>query len=137
MKPETRLYHRLKDNLSNCLITRVETWVNLGIPDCLVALKGRRAFVPVELKVVTKGRKVPLRPHQVAFHRRHAAIKCSTFVLVLHVPFGKVATREGRLLLYHNSQILELVQSGVDTAPTAAWPYGSVPWGMLEHELGK
>ena len=87
-KPETKLYQRLKENLQNCLITRIESRVNLGIPDCLIALRRTGTFVPVELKVVKHGRRVRLSPHQIAFHSRHAELGCATFVLVLFVPFA-------------------------------------------------
>lgn len=134
-KPETKLYQRLKENLSNCLITRIESRVNLGIPDCLIALKRSGTFVPVELKVVTHGRRVRLSPHQIAFHSRHAEIGCASYVLVLFVPFGKQASKEGMLKLYRGDQVLELAQSGIDTTPLAEWHYGTMPWGMLELEL--
>jgi hypothetical protein len=134
-KPETSLYNRLKENLSNCLITRIESRVNLGIPDCFIALKRHNRVAPVELKVVKHGRRVRLSPHQIAFHHRHAEANCSTFILVLYVPFGKSAGKEGQLLLYHGSQVLELARSGVDTAPLAHWHYGTMPWSMLELEL--
>lgn len=134
-KPETKLYQRLKENLQNCLITRIESRVNLGIPDCLIAFRRTGTFVPVELKVVKHGRRVRLSPHQIAFHSRHAELGCATFVLVLFVPFGKEAMKEGVLKLYRCDQILELVKSGVDTTPVAEWHYGTMPWSMLEFEL--
>ena len=136
-KPETKLYQRLKENLSNCLITRIESRVGLGIPDCLIALRRSGTYAPVELKVVTHGRRVRLSPHQIAFHARHAEIGCATFVLVLFVPFKKVASKEGVLKLYNGDQIFELAKSGVDTTPIAEWHYGTMPWGVLEIELMK
>jgi hypothetical protein len=51
IKPEAGLYKRLKENLPEAHITRIESRVNLGIPDCLIALTKNR-FVMVELKVV-------------------------------------------------------------------------------------
>ena len=136
-KPETKLYQRLKENLSNCLITRIESRVGLGIPDCIIALRRSGTYAPVELKVVTHGRRVRLSPHQIAFHARHAEIGCATFVLVLFVPFRKVASKEGVLKLYGGDQIFELAKSGVDTTPIASWHYGTMPWSMLEIELMK
>jgi hypothetical protein len=38
IKPEAALYKRLKENLPNSHITRLESRVGLGVPDCLVAL---------------------------------------------------------------------------------------------------
>ena len=134
-KPETKLYQRLKENLPSCLFTRIESRVNQGFPDCLVALPRSGTFAPLELKVVTYGRRVRLSPHQVAFHARHAEIGCTTFILVLFVPYKKTASRDGQLLLYRGDQVLELARAGVDTTPLASWHYGSMPWGMLELEL--
>ena len=134
-KPETRLYQRLKENLPNCLITRIESRVNQGFPDCLIAFQRTGEFVPVELKVVTHGRRVRLSPHQISFHARHAEVGCTTYVLVLAVPFRKSAAKDGRLLLYRGDQVLELAKSGIDTTPVAEWSYGAVPWGLVEFEL--
>jgi hypothetical protein len=136
-KPETSLYQRLKENLPNCLITRIESRVNLGIPDCFIALKQTGEFVPVELKVVKHGRKVKLSPHQIAFHARHAELGVRTFILVLYVPPGKVASREGQLLLFSGKQVLELAKSGIDTDPIVRYHYGVVPWHMLMYTLAE
>ena len=136
-KPETSLYQRLKENLPNCLITRIESRVNLGIPDCFIALKQSGEFVPVELKVVKHGRKVRLSPHQIAFHHRHAEQGFRTFILVLFVPFGKPASKEGVLLLYSGAQVMDLVKAGVDTQPIAAWHYGEVPWAVVGYTLAE
>jgi hypothetical protein len=87
--------------------------------------------------VVKKGRKVNLSPHQIAFHARHAELRVRTFVLVLYVPPGKVASKEGKLLLYSGAQIFELVKSGVDTDPVASYHYGAVPWNMLMFTLAE
>ena len=58
-KPESSLYSRVRENLPNCFITRIESRVNLGIPDCLVAFP-HGEFVMLELKVVKRGRKIDL-----------------------------------------------------------------------------
>jgi hypothetical protein len=91
----------------------------------------------VELKVVNKGRKVKLSPHQIAFHARHTEIGVRTFVLVLYVPPGKAATAEGSLLLYSGAQVFDLVKSGIDTDPIVSYHYGTVPWGMLMYTLAE
>ena len=137
VKPETNLYHRLRENLPSCLITRIESRVNLGTPDCFIAFKQTGEFVPVELKVANRGRKIHLSPHQVSFHIRHAELGVRTFILVLHYPPNKRATKDGALLLYRGSQAMELVTSGVDTEPLASYHYGSVPWNMLMYTLAE
>ena len=71
MTPEARFSARVKAGLVHCDIERVENRVNLGVPDMMIGVGD--AFVLVELKVVAKGLKVGLRPHQIAFMTRHAA----------------------------------------------------------------
>lgn len=131
------MYQRLKENLPNCLITRIESRVGLGIPDCFIALKQTGEIVPVELKVVTHGRKINLSPHQIAFHARHAEIGVRTFVLVLYAPKAKGRSGERQLLLYAGRQVLELVKSGVDTDPIASYHYDVVPWNVLMYTLAE
>lgn len=136
-KPESSLYHRLKENLPSCLITRIESRVNLGIPDCFIAFKQTGEIVPVELKVVKKGRKVALSPHQIAFHARHAELGVRTFVLVLYCPPQKHMVKHGQLLLFTGEQVFELVKSGVDTTPVASYQYSNVPWNILMYTLAE
>ena len=117
-------------------MTRLESRVGLGIPDCLVALGPLPgAFVMVELKVVARGKKVNLSPHQVAFHAKHASLKCPTFILVHYQPPKTRSVRNGELRLYLNTQVEELVQFGVDVAPLAVWPLSQVDWEALRLTL--
>lgn len=55
----------------------MESWVNLGIPDCILAVKG--GFALAELKVATSTGRVKLSPHQVAFHEAHREHPCFVF----------------------------------------------------------
>jgi hypothetical protein len=89
IKPEAALYKRLKENLPNSHITRLESRVGLGVPDCLIALGPQQPrFVMVELKVTKRGRKVALSPHQVAFHLKHADLKGSDLCFGAVSPTG-------------------------------------------------
>lgn len=133
-KPETTLYKRFKENLPSSHITRIESRVNLGIPDCLVAFP-HGEFVMVELKVVRKGRKVNLSPHQVAFHAKHADLRCPTFILVQYQPAGTVHRKKSELLLYGNDQAIDLIKLGVDAEPLARWDHGAVNWIELRKHL--
>ena len=109
--------------------------MNQGIPDCLVALHPEGIFVMVELKVVRRGRKVALSPHQVAFHIKHASLNCPTFVLVEYHPPGTMAARKAELLLYRGEQAIELVNIGIDATPLDRWNYASPMWGRLRQHL--
>ena len=133
MKPEAALYRRIRDNLRDCHFTRIESRVGLGIPDCLLAFK-EGVFVMLELKVVKRGRKVNLSPHQVAFHLKHADLGCPTYILVQHIPPSGM-TRESMLLLYKGSQVMELKKLGVDLQPEGEWSWRAPMWEMMRDQL--
>jgi hypothetical protein len=98
-------------------------------------MKPEGIFVPVELKVVRRGRQVQLSPHQVAFHVKHSAMKCPTYILVEYHPPGTVSARKAELLLFRGDQALELINAGIDTPPVARWSYATPLWHMLRHHL--
>ena len=66
MKPEQKLYQKLKKNTPNILWSRLETWVSFGLPD-LLGYHNTCGFFMVELKIQT-GHKIRLSPHQILFH---------------------------------------------------------------------
>jgi hypothetical protein len=125
----------MRENLPDCHITRIESRVNLGIPDCLVALKGQGLFVMIELKVVKRGRKINLSPHQVAFHAKHADLGAPTFILVQYHPPGTTSALKAELLLYHGRQVIDMHHLGIDAAPIERWQLSHVLWHMLRHRL--
>jgi hypothetical protein len=133
-KPEANLYKRLRENLPNCHFTRIESRVNLGIPDVLLAFPHGQ-FAVVELKVVKRGRKVNLSPHQVAFHIKHADLRCPTYILVQHQPAGTTHASKSELLLYCGEQAIDLVTLGVDTPALARWPWTAISWAELRKNL--
>ena len=133
-KPEANLYKRLRENLPNCHFTRIESRVNLGIPDVLLAFPHGQ-FAMVELKVVKRGRKVNLSPHQVAFHIKHADLRCPTYILVQHQPAGTTHASKSELLLYFGEQAIDLVTLGVDTPALARWPWTAISWAELRKNL--
>lgn len=135
MKPEATFAARVRLRLQpfDIDIERIENRVNLGVPDMLIGAGER--FVPVELKVVARGLKVALRPHQIAFMTRHAARGRPCFVLVLRMP-SKL--RAGLISLYKGSQAIELAARGLDLPPVCVWAVDNMPWRELaEHLLGK
>ena len=66
MKPETKLWQKVKKNTSKIKWTRLESWASFGVPD-LLGYHDMCGFFMVELKV-TKGKKVSFSPHQKLFH---------------------------------------------------------------------
>ena len=135
VKPEAALYKRIRENLPDSHITRIESRVNLGIPDCLVAFKGSGHFAMIELKVVKRGRKINLSPHQVAFHAKHADLGAPTFILVQYHPPGTTSVLKAELLLFRGAQVMDLNHLGIDTPPLDRWPLSRVLWHMLRHRL--
>jgi hypothetical protein len=105
-------------------ITRVESWVNLGIPDCILAIGGH--FVMMELKVASPTGRVKLSAHQVAFHEAHREYPC--FILVEHgVP------RKREIWLYPASRARELSQGVLQ--PDVRISQSSEGWAKLEEAL--
>lgn len=132
LSPEARFSIRIRAGLSECGcdIDRVENRVNLGIADMLIGAKDR--FVTVEVKVVSRGLKVQLRPHQVSFSTKHAAKGRPAFILIKH---ERNTMHTGRIVLYHGSQAMELVTEGLRLEPLAEWPDYGMPWQELSDWL--
>ena len=130
-KPETLMYQRLRENLpESCRLTRIESRVGLGIPDCLLAIRNC-GFAMLELKVVKRGRKVQLSPHQIAFHLAHAKLQVPTFILVQYHPPGVAHARGASWLLYEGEQAQDLYERGINVEPLAQWPADAIRWHML------
>jgi hypothetical protein len=92
-------------------------------------------FVMVELKVVRRGKKVLLSPHQISFHLKHADLGCPTFILVEYHPPGTTSSLKAQLLLYAGGQAEDLFMRGVELEPIEKWPLSHVMWHMLRHRL--
>jgi len=102
--------------MTKAKITRVESWVNLGIPDCIVALDNK--FHLIELKVAQTNGKVKVSPHQISFHVAHKG--CPTWIFVQHEK-----ARKARLFVYEGGQAYALAQYGILLPPALEQKY---PW---------
>ena len=85
MKPERKLYEKLKKSVPQISWIRLENLSLSGTPD-LLGYNNSGTFFTVELKV-TKGNKVRFSPHQIAFHVKHPR---NSFILVQHLGSGAV-----------------------------------------------
>ena len=85
MKPERKLYEKLKRNVPQISWIRLENLSLSGTPD-LLGYNNSGTFFTVELKV-TKSNKVRFSPHQIAFHVKHPR---NSFILVEHLGQGTV-----------------------------------------------
>jgi hypothetical protein len=80
LKPERKLYEKLKRNCNKISWIRLENISLSGTPD-LLGYNANGHFFTVELKV-TKSNKVRFSPHQIAFHVKHPQ---NSFILVEHL----------------------------------------------------
>ena len=106
MKPEKKLYQNLKKNTPLIQHTRLETYINLGVPDCL-SYNDLCGFFMIELKVSTTN-KVRFSPHQILFHTQKSK---RNFLLIHHTP----PRLPSSIKLYGSNQINNLIK-GIDQA---------------------
>ena len=66
MKPETKLWQKVKKNTSKIKWTRLESWASFGVPD-LLGYQDSCGFFMVELKIA-RAPKISFSPHQKLFH---------------------------------------------------------------------
>lgn len=99
--------------------------MNLGIPDCLIAVDGR--FVLVELKVAKTNGKVQLSPHQIAFHVSHRDYP--TFILVQS---GR--GRSGKIHLYRGEAAIDVSRLGIMVPAYREITY-PFDWDILQEGL--
>ena len=101
MKPETKLWHKVKKFMPEISFTRLENLSGFGTPD-LLAYNKKHTFFTVELKVA-KGNSVKFSPHQISFHVKHPH---NTFILVSSDLYKDEK-------LYEGSRCLQLAACGL------------------------
>ena len=111
VKPETNFWKSLKTCLDTgeYVVSRLESYVTPGFPDCLIFHKDT-GFFTVELKVVNSSDKVTLSPFQIAWNMKHAMMGSQSYILV-NLPL------RGEVKLFHGCKTKELAQSTVDPVP--------------------
>ena len=108
MKPEAKLYAKVKKNIKDISWIRLENNSLLGTPD-LLGYNNSGHFFTVELKVC-KGNKLRFSPHQISFHVRHPH---NTFIIA-----EALGPRSEKLIyMYPGSRILELEACGLKLDP--------------------
>ena len=105
MKPERKLYEKLKKSIPQISWIRLENLSLSGTPD-LLGYNNSGTFFTVELKVC-KGNKIRFSPHQIAFHVKHPN---NSFILV-------EALGPGTVKLFPGTMIQELVACGLKLEP--------------------
>ena len=108
VKTETNFWKTLKTYLDggDYIVSRLESYVTPGFPDCLVFHKDT-GFFTLELKVVNSSNRVALSPFQIAWNMKHAMVGAPSYILV-SLPVS------GEVKLFHGCKTKDLGQSTVD-----------------------
>ncbi len=121
MKSEKKLYQKFKKNTPLIQHTRIETYINHGVPDCL-CYNDLCGFFMVELKYTTTN-KVRFSPHQILFHTQKSK---RNFLLINHTPPAVPSS----IKLYESKQITNLIK-GIDKAV----PIAVDDWELIQNKL--
>ena len=108
VKTETNFWKTLKTYLNDgeYVVSRLESYVTPGFPDCLIFHKDT-GFFTLELKVVNSSNRVALSPFQIAWNMKHAMVGAPSYILV-SLPVS------GEVKLFHGCKTKDLGQSTVD-----------------------
>ena len=111
VKTETNFWESVKTLLDggDYIVSRLESYVTPGFPDCLIYHKDV-GFFTVELKVVGSNNKVTLSPFQIAWNMRHALARAQSYILV-NLPL------KGEVKLFHGCKTKDLGHSDVFSVP--------------------
>ena len=111
VKPETTFWKNLKTLLDDgeYIVSRLESYVTPGFPDCLVYHKDT-GFFTIELKLAQHNNKIILSPFQIAWNMRHAMIGAQSYILV-SLPVS------GTVKLFHGCKTKDLGESNMFSVP--------------------
>ena len=111
VKTETNFWKTLKIYLEggNYIVSRLESYVTPGFPDCLIFHKDI-GFFTLELKVLGSNNKVMLSPFQIAWNMRHALAGAPSYILVSFPVSGTVK-------LFHGCKTKDLGQNNAFSVP--------------------
>ena len=111
VKPETTFWKSVKTLLDDgdYVVSRLESYVTPGFPDCLVFHKDV-GFFTLELKVLGSNNKVILSPFQIAWNMRHALAGAPSYILV-SLPVS------GTVKLFHGCKTKDLGANNVFSVP--------------------
>ena len=103
--PESKFYQQFKKASPKIIWNRIENLAIPGMPDALGYTKNFFYFT-VEFKV-TRGNKVRLSPHQIAYHVAHPH---NSFICIEHLGSRSIK-------LYEGSVVRDLVKEGLKLDP--------------------
>jgi len=79
----------LEDGDEQYIVSRLESYVTPGFPDCLI-FHNVTGFFTVELKITQPNNKVKISPFQIAWNMRHSLLSAPVFILVGGLAKGHV-----------------------------------------------
>ena len=127
MKPETKLWKLVKENLSDIYWTRFENWASPGVPDCYGIKEGISIWV--ELKVI-HSKKIKLSSFQKSWNYNHSLQGGRNFI---------IATTLEESLLYIFPGIVALSIDSIAHCPRPHWAIdisrGAPCWGAAREVL--
>jgi len=115
MKPETKLWKLVKENLSDIYWTRFENWASPGVPDCYGIKEGISIWV--ELKVI-HSKKIKLSSFQKSWNYNHSLQGGRNFI---------IATTLEESLLYIFPGIVALSIGSIAALPSPHWSIKLAP----------
>ena len=126
IKPESKLWHNIRDNIKNVEWTRFENWAVPGVPDVHGICKGVNVFI--ELKI-TKNNKLNLSPFQIAWNYKHILNGGRAFIIALTI--SRTA-----LCVLPCSSIRSIASKGLEAKPVYTYkiPLNQQDWTEI-HEL--
>ena len=116
VKTETNFWKNVKRLLENgeekYLISRIESYVTPGFPDCIVFHK-KLGFFTLELKIVQANNKIRISPLQTAWNKWYAGYGATVFILV-NLP---KAPGGSRVKLFSGAEAQDLRHNDIDSVP--------------------
>ena len=116
VKTETNFWKNVKKWLENgeekYLISRIESYVTPGFPDCIVFHK-KLGFFTLELKIVQANNKIRMSPLQTAWNKWYSGYGAPVFILV-NLPKAQGGPR---VKLFSGAVAQDLRQNGIDSVP--------------------
>ena len=111
VRPETTFWKNLRMLLEGgeYVVSRLESYVTPGFPDCLIYHKDT-GFFTIELKIAQPNNKIILSPFQIAWNMKHAMMGSQSYILV-SLPV------EGEVKLFHGCKTKDLGHMTVDQVP--------------------
>ena len=120
MKPESKLWQLMKDNMPDIFFTRFENWATPGVPDVLGITDGIPFWV--ELKVITSN-KINLRPHQIMWHYKYSLRGGRSFIMAQTLP-------QRLLYIFPGAIVHSIVAHGALAEPH--WSFPQRPWPVKQ-----